>query len=71
MRMIIKIPGELTSEVQAIQETLSGLCESIHWKEKYVYCVPSGGHLLSIVQLLSKNGIQYEIRLHDAGLENL
>lgn len=63
MRTYIRIPGNYSTELAELMEILSGLCEQIETGMEGISFYPKGGNLLSVIKLLSKHQVQYEIKV--------
>jgi hypothetical protein len=65
MQTYIQIPAKHSEEFLAMNGKIKPLCEKIETNKEGISCHPLPGNLMSVIRLLSKNGIEYEIKVID------
>lgn len=63
MQTYLRISKDYSNELASLHGMLQDLCEKIENNGTWTSCFPKGGNLLSVIQLLSRNQIQYEIQV--------
>ena len=63
MRTYLKISTEYAKELTEMKEKLHHLCDKIEVNEDWTACFPKGGNLITVIQLLSKKRVDYEIQV--------
>jgi hypothetical protein len=62
MATYLAIPREYAEALMIADAKLRELCISVETNADFTICVPRGGNLLNVIQLLSQRGIKYELR---------
>jgi hypothetical protein len=65
MQTYIQIPAKHSEGFLAMNGKIKPLCDKIEAKDDGISCHPLPGNLMTVIRLLSKNGIEYEIKVID------
>lgn len=63
MQTYLKISADYSDELANIDGMLQELCEKIENNGTWTSYFPKGGNLLTVIQLLSRNQVEYEIQV--------
>jgi hypothetical protein len=65
MHTYIQIPVKHSEDLLAMNGKIKPLCEKIERNAEGMSCYPLPGNLMTVIRILSKNQIEYEIKVID------
>ena len=63
MRTYLNISSQYSATLKELDEELRKLCDRIEDRGECIWCFPSVGSLMAAIRLLSKHGVQYDVKV--------